>query len=119
MWIGMEMTLKKTIEYPLPAMYTSETQWEAINREIRRVYLPKSGFNRNLPRVILYGPTNRLGLGRPSIVTTQGATHIEELSRGETKGKEVQFRLEAAIEWIAMEIRSTSHITELKWERVR
>ena len=58
MWLGMEMTLKKTIEYPLTAMYASTKEWEEVDKKIRKVYLPKSGFNRNIPTAILHGPTN-------------------------------------------------------------
>ena len=91
MWLGTEMTLKKTIKYPLTAMYAHKRQWDQVNKKIRKTYLPKSGFNRNLPAAILQGPKKCLGLGRPSITTIQGSLHIEELARGKTEDKDVQF----------------------------
>ena len=91
MWLGTKMMLKTTIEYPLTAMYADKRQWDQVDKKIRKTYLPKSGFNSNLPAAILQGPKRCLGLGRPLTTTRQGSLHIEELARGKREDEDVQF----------------------------
>ena len=46
-----------SISYPLGAIYFSPEQCSTLQNLAAQAYLPKLGFNRKLPKTILFGPT--------------------------------------------------------------
>jgi hypothetical protein len=62
-WYALNMTILKTLEYPMVATTISEKLWEYIMAPILQAGLPRLGIARNFPRDILFGPKSLQGFG--------------------------------------------------------
>ena len=69
-WRAMNMTIMKTLEYPLVALTLTEKECDHIMAPILDGALPKAGICRNIPRAVLYGDPEHQGLGVHNIYTT-------------------------------------------------
>ena len=56
-----------SITYPMSAVYFTPSQCHKLQNTAAKAYLPKLGFNRKLPKQILYGPTHLGGLGEKEL----------------------------------------------------
>ena len=61
-WITMKTGIMKTLEYPMRATTLTSKDWYAIMKPLLKAALPHSGFSRNFPRVLLYGPHKFQGM---------------------------------------------------------
>ena len=61
-WRAMNMTVVKTLEYPLVALTLTEEECNYIMTPILEGGLPRSRIFRNIPWVILYGDKYHQGL---------------------------------------------------------
>ena len=67
------------ISYCLPVTTFSKSQCQRIHSPIINSVLAKTGFNRNMPRDIVFSHKEHGGLGYQSIHYRQGLAHIKEI----------------------------------------
>ena len=98
-WIAMNQTIIKGIEYPLAATTLTENQLESVMVPIRSTGLPRSGFTRKFPHSVLYGPVGLQGLGVCNPFYFQYCRHVQDIVdqtwRGTPTGKLLISNLEA------------------------
>jgi hypothetical protein len=78
-WITTQTTIMKTLAYPMRAICLKKKQWKSIMAPILQAALPHSGFSRNFPQAVLYGPTEFQGLGMMDPWILQELRHVEVL----------------------------------------
>jgi hypothetical protein len=69
-------SVKSSLSYSLVATTFTYDQCGKIDSLIRRALLAKTGFNRNLPKVIAHGPAILGGLNRMNVYTEQAVSKI-------------------------------------------
>jgi hypothetical protein len=78
-WVTTQTTIMKTLAYPMRAICLKKKQWKSIMAPILQAVLPHSGFSRNFPQAVLYGPTEFQGLGMMDPWILQELQHVEVL----------------------------------------
>jgi hypothetical protein len=68
---ALKTTILKKLEYALPALSLTEIQCKAIMAPVLKAALPKSGYNRNFPRELIYGHISHLGGGIHHLFSSQ------------------------------------------------
>jgi hypothetical protein len=71
----LKTTILKKLEYDFPALSLTEIQCKAIMAPVLKAALPKSGYNRNFPRKLIYGPISHLGGGIHHLFSSQIIEH--------------------------------------------
>ena len=77
--VALNMTIWKTLGYPLSATLLSKNECEDIMRPALQAALPKMGFNRNMPRAVVFGPKAYQGLEIRHLFTVQGIAHLKDI----------------------------------------
>ena len=70
-----------SLRYGLGTCYFTPTDLLKIQRPAVNVILPKMGFNRHLPRAVVYGPRQMGALGLPSLIYEQGLQQVQFIGR--------------------------------------
>jgi len=65
-----------TITYPFPATFVPTTALENAQSTITPLILSKMGYNRNMPKAVMYNPTSHGGLGIRHLPSEQGLQKI-------------------------------------------
>jgi hypothetical protein len=77
--------------YPLPATHLSVNDLRKIERPAVNAFLPKMGYNRHMPRAVVFAPQESLGCGLRSLQHEQGVQQamllIRHLRDNSTLGK--------------------------------
>ena len=77
--IGMKTSLYPSITFGLMATTLSQKQGEEIFKPIREGALPKTGYARSMPALVVHGPEKYGGVGIKDIYSLQGIAHIKAL----------------------------------------
>ena len=64
------------LAYSLPAVYLTRDELEGVERKMISAILPKLGYNRNLPREVVFGPYEQGGVGLAGLYVTEGTAHV-------------------------------------------
>ena len=80
-WYGFQATIMKTLEYPLAATTLSKTELKQIMAPLLKAVLPYCGYQRLLPRTLLYGTLLSQGAGLADPWVTQLVEHIQVILR--------------------------------------
>ena len=98
-WIGLRTTILKTLEYPLAATTLTKQECKSIMAKVLDVSLPAGGVWRHMPRAVVHGPIDQMGLGIPDLYVVQGSQHIRNwvshCTAGTTTGRLLRHSLEA------------------------
>ena len=78
-WLALNVTITKGVEYPLAATTLTKTQLHKAMGPARAIALPRSGFTRKFPLAVLYGPVALQGLGLPDPYIYQYCRHIQDI----------------------------------------
>jgi ribonuclease HI len=78
-WLCLQSTIMKTIEYALPATIMSKTDLDNIMKPILDVGLSRAGICRKMARSVVFAPNKFQGLGLHHPYDTQGIRKIEAL----------------------------------------
>ena len=78
---ALKATILKTLEYPLPVLFLTDTECNKIMYLILKAALPKSKFNRNFCRRTLYAPGSHGGQEIPNLKTSQTIAHVDAVLR--------------------------------------
>ena len=75
----MNMTIIKTLEYPLVALTLTEEECDFIVALVLAGGLLRAGICINIPRSVLYGSLDHQGMGMHNLYTTMGLQQIQVL----------------------------------------
>ena len=78
-WLALNVTITKGIEYPLAATTLTQPQLHKVMGPARAIALPRAGFTRKFPLAVLYGPIALQGLGLPDPYVYQFCRHIQDI----------------------------------------
>jgi hypothetical protein len=62
-WYALTRTIMKTMEYPMVAISLTRDQWDEVMKPLLQAVLPRIGITRSFPRLVVYAPLSRKGLG--------------------------------------------------------
>ena len=65
-----------SITYPFPSLTISDDHCDKLQRKFKAAFLPKYGYNRNMPNAVVYGATEYGGLGLRALSTERGVSQI-------------------------------------------
>ena len=91
------------INYCLPIIWFSRKQCQKLQSKILQAILPKMGYNRTTPRSLIHDPTDRGGIGIPTLYHLQGITHIKEALTRLRKNDDVGKLLMISIKYLQLE----------------
>ena len=72
---------RPAITYCSPAANFTKQQCDRIQSPFYQVLLPMMGFNRHMPRAVIFGPKRYGGRGMMDLYTETGVQHIETITR--------------------------------------
>ena len=75
----MRHSYNAQMNYGMVATTLSEKQLKDIESEAVNALLNKMGYNKNMPRAVVFGPIKHGGIGMPHMFTEQGAAQTTEL----------------------------------------
>jgi hypothetical protein len=79
--LGIKTTINPTLSYSLPATYIDEKHINSITNKLNYNLLPKLGFNRHFPKVLLTAPTTYGGVNLLNLYDQQGIAHLDIIYR--------------------------------------
>ena len=98
-WIAMNQTILRGLEYPLVATTLTEKQLTSVMTPVLQTALPRSGFTRKFPHSVLYGPAAYQGLGVSNLYDFQYCRHVQDIVdqtwRNTPTGQLIKVNLEA------------------------
>ena len=65
-----------SICYPLPSSTLSNSHCTALQRQFKQAFLPKYGFNRNMPNAVVYGSSEYGGIGLRTLSVERGIAQL-------------------------------------------
>ena len=78
-WAYYHAVYLPSITYPFPSSSLSEEHCTKLQRQFKRVLLPKCGYNRCTPNAIVYGSQDFGGVGLRSLYTERGIAQVYAL----------------------------------------
>jgi hypothetical protein len=102
-WLALNITITKGIEYPLAATTISESHMKQIMTEARATALPRAGLTRKFPHTVLYGPVAAQGLGLRDPYIYQYCRHIQDIVDQTWQGTPAGTLIQANLDAVKME----------------
>ena len=78
-WTYYHAIYLPSISYPMPSLSLKPSQWDELQRQVKKSLLPKCGYNRNMPNAVVYGPSMYGGLGLRVLRVEQGISQLSSL----------------------------------------
>ena len=75
-WAYYHSIYLPSITYPFPSSTISNENCDKLKRLFKSAFLPKYGYNRNMPNAVVYGPTEYGGLGLQTLSTERSISQI-------------------------------------------
>ena len=106
------------IRYIAPVVCFSEDQSENINRKVVTQCLPASGYNRNFPRKVVYGPTKFGGMGWESCLSVMIVEKIKFITTHMRRMDKLGTLLQILLEIIQLQsgLAESILVSEVKWQ---
>ena len=114
-WLSYTHTIRKTMEYPMPALTLTEDQWDGIFTIINQAALPKSGFVRTFTKDVLYGPRRYQGMGTYHPFFLQELTHLRDFVDHVNRQTTCGIRLQITAEQLRLETGFPGPLTEVDY----
>ena len=115
-WLAMTHTIWKTIEYPLAVTAFTPMQCQDIMSPALQAGLAKSGIQRRLPRLLVHGPIQALGLGVKSLYMTQVERHIQIILTHSQEETSTGKLLRSSLELLQLELGTIQPVLTLPWQ---
>ena len=117
--IGMKTSLYPSITFGLMATTIDKKQADSIFAPVREGALPKSGYMRSMPDIVVHGPERYGGMGIKDLYTLQGIAHVKALvDEGGTVSPTGQL-LQQVIEGHVLEVGRSRGIFELPYAEIK
>ena len=110
--IAYRMVICPKLEYPLGITQFTQQQCDQITAPVISAVLASLGYNRNMPRTVVYGPIRLGGIGLHDMYIEQGLRQIMLLVGHIRQGSETRFLIEASIKWCHIQAGSEFHLLE-------
>ena len=110
--IAYRMVICPKLEYPLGITQFTQAQCDKITAPIISAVLASLGYNRNMPRTVVYGPNRLGGIGIHDMYIEQGIRQIMLLVGHVRQESETSFLIEASIQWCHIQAGSEFHLLE-------
>jgi hypothetical protein len=118
-WYYLQSTIKRSLLYPLLATTLTEKECKHIEAPALAAGLQAAGLPSNLPRSVVYGPDEYLGMNHGSLYHSQEAKHIQAIMDYGTTKTITGHQIRALIEGHKLEIGLGGPIFEKDWEQLR
>ena len=116
---GMKTSLYPSITFGLMATTLTKNQGEVIFSPIREGALPKTGYARSMPAIMVHGPEKYGGIGIKDIYTLQGIAHIKAmLDEGDSKSATGQL-IRQVIEGHTLEAGRQNSIFQIPYTEIK
>ena len=116
---GLRTSLYPSITFGLMATTLTKEQGDTIFKPIREGVLPKSGYARSMPGIMVHGPIKYGGVGIKDIYTLQGIAHIKVLvDEGGTKTPTGQL-IQQVIEGHTLEAGRSGNIFSIPYDEIQ
>ena len=117
--IGMKTSLYPSITFGLMATTIDKKQADSIFAPVREGALPKSGYMRSMPAIVVHGPERYGGMGIKDLYTLQGIAHVKAMvDEGGTASPTGQL-LQQVIEGHVLEVGRSRGIFELPYAEIK
>ena len=114
-WTAMNTVAIKSIEYALPALTLTEKDCISVMWPLLKALLPKAGISRTIKRSVLYGTSERQGMGVKNIYHTQGNSHVISIIENLWKDSLTGFFIKSNLEQLRLEIGENGNVFEKKY----
>ena len=115
-WAGLNTGIMKSIEWPLPACTLSEQQCTSIMAIILKVGLRAARIQWRLPRAILYGSPEVLGIGHKNLYSTMGISRLQELLNHSSKRTDTGGLVRATYQQLQVELGLPGQVFEWDYD---
>ena len=75
-WAYYHAIYLPSICYPFPSSTISDSFCTALQRQFKKAFLPKYGFNRTMPNAVVYGPSELGGIGLRTLSVERGIAQV-------------------------------------------
>ena len=75
-WQCVTSTIMKTLMYPLPTLTLTQEECTSLIAPVHSVGLNASHICQKVPKKLVYGDSQALGLGLPDLFVEQGLAHV-------------------------------------------
>jgi hypothetical protein len=111
-WYSFNVTVMKSIEYPMAATYITEKEWTEIMKPLVGIVLQRSKFAKTFPRDVFYSSGTFQGLGVMHPWHRQEISHIITLCQEAQHGTPTGELLQANAEQTRLEIGLPGRFTD-------
>ena len=111
--LAYRMMVCPKLEYPLGVTQFSPDQCAKIASKLLSVQLPRLGFNRHLPRAVVFGPISMGGLGLHDLYVEQGVRQISNLVGHLRQASETGRMMTIEHEWCQVQSGTGVNLLEL------
>ena len=75
-WAYYHAIYLPSMSYPFPSSTISDSFCTALQRQFKKAFLPKYGFNRTMPNAVVYGPSELGGIGLRTLSVERGIAQV-------------------------------------------
>jgi hypothetical protein len=111
-WLAVTTRIMRTINYPMRCTQLSRETWDKLMVPLWKTCLPRSGYARNFPRAVLYGPKDFLGLGIIHPWYHQELSHLQVCMEELNRHSLLSDMLHTSFEQLRLEIGYPGQLTE-------
>lgn len=108
--MGYHAMICPKLEFPLGATQFTQKECDNISSPVLRACMPKMGYNRNMPREVVYGPQSLFGLGFHDYYIEQGAQQIATLVGHVRQDSETGRMLRIELQWCQVQAGTSTHL---------
>jgi exonuclease III len=117
-WTALTLVATKSLEYSVPALTLTESDYKDILAPVMKTYIPKSGLNRHIERRILFGSYLSQGFNLTSPYLLQGSSHIEDVISNLWKQNITGHLLQSNLEQLRIEVGENISLLETPISKV-
>jgi len=107
-WLALQSTILRTLNYPLPALRLTNTQCEAIMAPLLQYCLPALGICRNFPRLLVFSPLDHMGLNILHLHTLQEIVRLKDMIFHSINGTLTGLLYTSSLELLLLELGCSS-----------
>ena len=116
--VGITTSLYPSITFGMEATTLSKEQCQEVFKPIKEGVIPKAGYCRNIPKVVLHGPEKYGGIGIKDLYTIQGTEHVKALLNDGGRDNPTGNLITIATEGHALEIGRAERLFEANYAEI-
>jgi len=108
--LGFRRMVCPKLEHPLAVTQFTQEQCHKILSPVLNAALPKMGFNRNMPREVVFGPQPLGGMGHHDFYIEQGIQQLCELVGHLRQDSETGRMMKIELQWCQIQAGTSDHL---------